>query len=114
MEPIYIDAESTVKPNSIEIQSATVYLRRDVTEFERENGDGTTTTFYSYKEAKMTPEEFNQYTNQLSAINALKGVNNADNILQILTGQQNGDTNQMTIMEALADLYEAVAMIGGV
>lgn len=33
------------------------------------------------------------------------------NIVQIMAGQLAGDDNQLIIMEAIADLYDAIAMM---
>lgn len=43
------------------------------------------------------------------AENAIKGTNDSDNIVQIMAGQETGDSQQLAIMEAIADLYDAVA-----
>lgn len=67
------------------------------------------TVYWTYQEAALTPEEFNEYTSLLIAENAIKGTNDSDNIVQIMVGQEAGDTNQLTIMEAIADLYDIVA-----
>ena len=59
----------------------------------------------------MSIDEFNSYASTLASMNAVKDVNNASNILSLMAGQENGDVNQMTIMEAIADLYDAVASL---
>ena len=87
MELKYIRAESTVKPSSIEYTKNSVYLHRNYTEEVR---DGV--TFYIYEEACLTPEEFKEYSNKA-----------------VLAGQENGDNNQLIIMEAIADLYDLIA-----
>ena len=43
------------------------------------------------------------------AENAIKGTNDSDNIVQLMAGQETGDSQQLAIMEAIADLYNAVA-----
>lgn len=43
------------------------------------------------------------------AENAIKGTNDSDNIVQLMAGQETGDSQQLAIMEAIADLYDAVA-----
>lgn len=45
----------------------------------------------------------------LMAENAIKGTNDSDNIVQLMAGQETGDSQQIAIMEAIADLYDAVA-----
>lgn len=109
MEPQYVYSESTVKPTAIEVGVSSVYLRKDITEDTRTDMDGEKITYYTFQEAVMSIEEFNIYTSTLASINAVKDVNNASNILLLLAGQDSGDINQMTIMEAIADLYDAVA-----
>lgn len=109
MEPKYAYSESTVKPTSIEVGVSSVYLRKDIVEDVRVDMTGEKITYYTFQEAVMSIEEFNTYASTLASINAVKDVNNASNILLLLDGQDSGDINQMTIMEAIADLYDAVA-----
>lgn len=111
MELQYVYSESTVKPAAIEVGVSSVYLRKDITEEVRTVMNDEKVTYYTFQEAVMTIEEFNTYANTLASINAVKDVNNASNILLLLAGQDSGDTNQMTIMEAIADLYDAVASL---
>ena len=109
MEPIYRYSESTVRPNDIEICKKTVYLRKDIVEEQRTYADGNTVTFYTYQEAKMSHEQFNEYSSLMAARNAINGVNDSTNISNLLSGQENGDNNQLIIMEAIADLYDVIA-----
>lgn len=111
MEPKYVYSESTVKPTAIEVGVSSVYLRKDIAEEVRTIMNDEKVTYYTFQEAVMTIEEFNTYANTLASINAVKDVNNASNILLLLAGQNSCDTNQMTIMEAIADLYDAVASL---
>lgn len=94
----YRYSESTVKPEELEIGKTTVYFRKDIKTEER-TFDDFTQTFYVYQEAKMPLEEFKKRANNQVFINAMKGADTAD--------------NQMIIMEAIADLYEAVAALQG-
>lgn len=105
----YIYAESAVKPTSIEIQKNVVYLRKDMVEKKRTYEDRDAETFWSYKEAKMTPEEFNEYMNRLNVENAINSAADSKNISNLLIGQEIGDNNQLIIMEAIADLYDVIA-----
>ena len=111
MEPIYVHSESTVKPSTLEIGKRTVFLRKNIVEEKRTDEDGSTTLFYVYEEAKMSHEDFNKYSNYIAAKNAINGVNDSENISNLIVGQENGDNNQMIIMEAIADLYDAVASL---
>lgn len=109
MELNYKYAESTVQPTALEVTVGTVYLRKDITSITRTSEQGDKTTYWTYQEAALTPQEFNEYTNLLMAENAIKGTNDSDNIVQIMAGQETGDSQQLAIMEAIADLYDAVA-----
>lgn len=111
MEPIYRYSESTVRPIDVEVGKHTVFLRKDITEVERTDENGNVSVYYTYQEAKMSYEEFNEYSSFVAAKNAINGVNDSDNINQLMVGQENGDTNQLIIMEAIADLYDAIAMM---
>jgi hypothetical protein len=109
MELNYKYAESTVRPTAFEVTVGTVYLRKDITSIARTSEQGDKTTYWTYQEAALTPQEFNEYTNLLMAENAIKGTNDSDNIVRIMAGQETGDSQQLAIMEAIADLYDAVA-----
>lgn len=111
MDSIYRYSESTIKPAEIEICKRSVYLRKDIVEEERTDENGNPTMYYTYQETKMPLEEFNKYSTQREAINAINGTNDSVNISTLLTGQENGDTNQLIIMEAIADLYDAIASL---
>ena len=102
MELIYKNSENTVKPVSIEYGKRTVYIRKNIVETE---------VGWAYEEAKLTPDEFREYSNYLLSQNAVKGVNNSEKISQLINGQQNGDNNQLIIMEAIADLYDVISSI---
>lgn len=101
----YSLAISAVKPPSIEIQKTTVYLRKDFTEI----SDEKSRPYWSYQEAAVSHEEFNKYATEQAAINAIKGIDDSENIKDLKIGQENGDNNQLIIMEAIADLYDAIA-----
>lgn len=63
-------------------------------------------TYWTYQEAQITTQEFNEYVNMLMAQNAIKGQNDSENIVSLMVGQENNDSNQLAVMEAIADLYE--------
>lgn len=111
MEPIYRYSESTVRPIDIEVGITTVFLRKNVEEQDRTDEFGNTTHYFVYQEAMMSHEEFNEYSSFVAARNAINGVNDSDNISQLIVGQENGDNNQLIIMEAIADLYDVIAML---
>lgn len=104
-------SESTVQPSAIEMCKKSVFVRQNITESTRTDESGNTVTYWAYEEASLTPEEFNEYVQYISASNALKGVNDSGNILRILSGQELSDNNQMIVMEAIADLYDVITML---
>lgn len=109
MELKYEYAESSIQPTTLEATVGIVYLRKDITSIARTSKRGDKITYWTYQEAALTPQEFNEYTNLLMAENAIKGTNDSDNIVQLMAGQETGDSQQLAIMEAIADLYDAVA-----
>ena len=96
MNLTYKYSESNVKPSVIEIQKTTVYLRKNISLETSTLNDGTTYTRWVYQEAKLTVEEFNQNASALIFLN-----------------QASGDDDRLTIMEAIADLYDVIAMMQG-
>lgn len=116
MKPNYRYSESTVEPAAIEMASDnTVYLRKNIMAETRIDERGNRVVYWTYQEAELTADEFNLYAGQLMSLNAIKGTENAENIKQLVAGQENGDFNQIAIMEAIAELYEMIASleIGG-
>ena len=116
MDLLFITSASTIKPKFIEVGITTVYLRKDIKEETRTTQDGQEYTMFVYQEAALTLEEYAEYTNQIMAENALKGQNDSSNIASLMSGQVMNDDNQITIMSALADIYEALLIntTGGV
>ena len=105
----YKPAESGVRPEPVEAGVTTVYLRKDITEKVRPVMMGQPETkYYSYQEAQLTHAEYKAYTEALSAEQAVKGVNNAENIKQIMDGQTMGADNQFIVMGAIADMYDDI------
>lgn len=90
----YRHSESTVKPEAVEIGKTTVFLRSDINKEIRTDYLGNKITFWTYQEAKMTPEEFTAYANLLNSKDIVDNVNL---------------NNQMIIMEAIADLYDKIS-----
>lgn len=106
MEPTYCRVESTIKPLCFEVGKSTVYLRKNIIEEKRENASGESHIVYVYEEAALPFDEFNEYSRMVMAQNALKATNDSDNIVKIISGQEASDFNQLTLMGAIADLYE--------
>jgi len=107
----YKNSESTVKPSAIEIGKRSAYVRRNIVEQIREDESGNKVSYWVYEEACLSHAEFNEYINFISAQNAVNGVNDSGNIVQLMTGQEISDNNQMIVMEAIADLYDVIAML---
>ena len=61
-------SESTVEPALIDTTTSptTIYLRRNVTETEKEEGneDGSTTTYYEYDEVALSLAEYQAYQSE--------------------------------------------------
>lgn len=111
MELHYRYSESTVKPAALEMTGGSVYFRKDITSVTRTSEQGDETVFWTYQEAELTPQEFNNYSALLTAEYAIKGKNDSASIAQLMLGQKKGDDNQLIIMEAIADLYDAIAAL---
>ena len=109
MEPKYRYSESAVKPEVIQMDGDTVYLRNGVAEIIREDDQGNKTTYWSYQEAVLTQDEFNIYASIIASKNAINSVGVPDNISQLVAGQEVADSNQLTVMEAVAELYDTIA-----
>lgn len=108
MELKYRPSESTVRPVEIEKSKHTVFLRRNIVEEERTYNDEPQ-TMWVYEEAKLSHEEFDKYASFIAFKNAINGTNDSTNIINIMNNQAIGADDQLIIMEALADLYDAIA-----
>ncbi len=93
MNLVYKTSESTTKPDVVHKEAKTVYLRKNITEATRTTEDGEKTKYYTYQEAKLTPAEFDDYSAAL-----------------IISAQQSSDDSQLILMDALASLYEMIAL----
>ena len=94
MEPTYRYSESTVRPEQVQISGDTLYLRKDIKESKHEDMDGGTVRYWTYQEAAMSTEEFNRNSSAL-----------------LLKRQLNSDGDMLAIMEAMADMYDVLAML---
>ena len=111
MELHYRYSESTVKPAVLEMTGGSVYFRKDITSIARTSELGDETVFWTYQEAELTPQEFNNYATLLMTDHIIKGKDDSANIIQLMLGQEIGDDNQLIIMEAIADLYDVIASL---
>lgn len=109
MELQYKYTESTVKPDTLQMDGDTVYLRNSIAEFIRSDENGNKTAYWSYQEAALTQEEFNAYANLVAAKNAINSVSVPENVSQLVVGQEIANNNQLAVMEAIAELYETIA-----
>ena len=96
MEIVYKYSESTVKQEAIESNAGTIFLRKGFAEEDR-TMMGITTHFYTYQEAKLTQEEYEEYSRDLVVKNAMNSTNTPE--------------NQASIMAAIADLYDMVSKL---
>lgn len=108
MKITYIKSESTIKPDVVSIEKTTVYLRRNITEETRTFEDNIT-TFYVYEEAKLTHDEFAKYANEMAKVNVVRSAYDSDNIVRLIANGSDNTNNQLILMEAIADLYDAIA-----
>ena len=96
MEIVYKYSESTVKQEPIESNAGTIFLRKDFAEEDR-TMMGITTHFYTYQEAKLTLEEYDEYSRDLVVKNALSSTDSPE--------------KQDAIMAAISDLYDIVSKL---
>ena len=112
MELTYRTSRSTIKPPEIERTKTTVYLRKDIEEKQQiiyQNDEPIVSTYYEYQEAKLSHEDFDIYSAELASMNAVRGVNDSNNINRIIQNGVDSGDNQLIIMEALADLYSLIS-----
>ena len=106
----YMYAESSVQPQPIEVTNTTVYLRKDFSTREYKEPDrDDIVIFHTYQEAKLTHSEFAEYSSQIASLNAVKGINDSENISKIVQNGVDNEDNQLILMEAMADLYDLLA-----
>lgn len=116
MEPVYRYSESTIKPPPIETALTTVYLRKDYKQVERTYMEGQPPiTFWTYQEAALLFDEFDEYMKELTIKNTINSAPVPEEVSKLVVGQESGEISQLTLMAAIADLYEAIesVMIGG-
>ena len=96
---VYETVYSTTEPKPVEIGKTTVYFRKDITSVDRMSPLDEPYKEYTYQEASMSLEEYEKYSKE----------HGTSSLTQLVSGQKVGDDNQLTIMEAIADLYEVIA-----
>ena len=112
MDLEYYYAVSAIKPDSIYVDKTTVFLRKDITSRQVVEENGDSYELWEYKEAKMSIEEFDSYSNRIASVNAVKSVNDSENISKIVENGSDSVDNQLILMEAIADLYDIIASLG--
>ena len=96
MELNFRYSESTVKQEPIETNDSTVYIRKDFAEVDC-TMMGITTHYYTHQEAKLTLEEYDEYSRDLVVKNALNSTDSPE--------------KQDAIMAAISDLYHIVSKL---
>ncbi len=95
-----VTGTQTEAPLEVDMTSSqdTVYLRRDIkpTTIEMESGN---IEGYTYQEAQLTVDEYDQYISEMEQLES-----------EAFKAQV---ANNEAIMEALAEMYEMIATIGG-
>lgn len=118
MEIKWIATEGTQaeKPAEIDTKSSpyVVYLRRNISQEEKESGDQTIKV-WEYEEARLTLAEYAEYQKELAACNSLSQKELVENNLILMSAladtfeqQLSIQENQLIIMEAIAELYENI------
>lgn len=119
MEIKWIAVEGTQAEKPVEIDTKSspyvVYLRKNISQKEKESGDQAVTT-WEYEEAMLTLAEYAEYQKELAECDSLSQKELVENNLILMSAladtfeqQMSIQENQLTIMEAIADLYENTA-----
>lgn len=112
------EGSQAVKPLALDTASSktAVYLRKNIEQITRTDPmTGESMTLWSYDEAKLTPAEYEQYKSEAAAeLIAKVGEDNLslmDALATVYEQQITTEENQLTIMSAMADLYDAISEI---
>lgn len=86
MELKFYKSESSVMPELVDDVSSkkVTYIRQNVVEKQRTDGDGESYTYYEYEEAKMTKEEYAQYLQELKSNDMLEKVKSIEDRVDVL------------------------------
>ena len=92
-----------------------VYVRKNIKQETKEQTDGNTVKVWTYKEAILTPKEYEQYQKELAECESMAQQELVDSNLVVMGAiadstemQITGEENQLIIMGAIADLYESI------
>lgn len=92
-------AESTLSPSPIDMTSSagTIFIRKEITKVSRET-DGSSTDFYEYLEAKMTPKEYEEYAANQKATSDDTMADIMLNQIDIINSQSDQDDTMADIL----------------
>ena len=110
----HVEGTQTTRPPEIDTTSSKslVYIRRNITEVEKEDEQGNTYTVWEYDEARLTPEEYERYLQELESP-ALDMI--MQQVNDLTANQELADTtteaNHEEQMQLLNDIQADIAMI---
>ena len=112
----YHEGSQHIKPLAIDTNSSktAVYLRRNIEQITREDEtSGELVTLWGYEEAKLTIPEYEEYKSEAAAQLTAKVTDDNLSIMEAIAESYEqsmiAQENQLTIMSAIADLYDAIA-----
>jgi len=108
LELNYVNSESTVYPTLVEVGVTTAYLRRNVASEKKTDGD-TTYTLYKYEEAALPKADFEKHAAELMMNEQMNAQKTSETIID---NQATAETSQLSIMSAIAELYETLVLNG--
>ena len=98
------ELDTTLSPHA-------VYVRKNIKQETKEQTDGNTVKVWTYKEAILTPKEYEQYKKELAECESMAQQELVDSNLVVMGAiadstemQITGEENQLIIMGAIADL----------
>ena len=111
----YHEGTQSVKPLAVDtVSSATaVYLRRNIEQVIKTDPEsGEKTAVWRYEEAKLTLPEYEEYKSEAAALLTAKITDDNLSLMEAIAESYEqsmiAQENQLTIMSALADLYDAI------
>lgn len=112
----YHEGSQSTKPLSIDTNSSktVVYLRRNVEQITKiDPMSEEEITLWSYEEAVLTLDEYEQYKSEAAALLTAKVTDDNISLMEAIVESYEqsmiAQENQITIMEAIADIYDAIA-----
>lgn len=112
----YHEGSQSTKPLSIDTNSSktVVYLRRNVEQITKTDPmSEEEITLWSYEEAVLTLDEYEQYKSEAAALLTAKVTDDNISLMEAIVESYEqsmiAQENQITIMEAIADIYDAIA-----